>query len=179
MYRASLLHTGMTEDEYLKHLNGGAGAQPFIYEQLYGPVASLCMNGNAPDDIVPALIRHAVELAVMDPYLKSARSPRFSSRTRFPSPFRAKRTGNCGSSTPAGMRRRSSSRARYWSFRQARGGCYPPSRQSADPPLKNQAPPPDPPRFSPATGAAHVHRTCIFRPRFWRPVTRNSPLRYA
>ena len=56
----------MTEDEYLKHLNGGAGAQPFIYEQLYGPVASLCMNGNAPDDIVPALIRHAVELAVMD-----------------------------------------------------------------------------------------------------------------
>jgi hypothetical protein len=66
MYRASLLHMGMTEDEYLKHLNGGAGAQQFIYEQLYGPVASLCMNGNAPDDIVPALIRHAVELAVMD-----------------------------------------------------------------------------------------------------------------
>jgi hypothetical protein len=66
MYRASLLHTGMTEDEYLKHLNGGAGAQQFMYEQLYGPVASLCMSGNTPDDIVPALIRHAVELAVMD-----------------------------------------------------------------------------------------------------------------
>ena len=65
MYRASLLHTGMTEDEYLKHLNG-AGAQQFMYEQLDGPVASLCMNGNAPDDIVPALVRHAVELAVMD-----------------------------------------------------------------------------------------------------------------
>ena len=65
MYRASLLHTGLTEDEYLKHLND-AGAQQFMYEQLDGPVASLCMNGNALDDIVPALIRHAVELAVMD-----------------------------------------------------------------------------------------------------------------
>jgi hypothetical protein len=29
------------------------------------------------------------------PILKSSRSPRFSSRTRFRSPFRAKRTGNC------------------------------------------------------------------------------------
>ena len=66
MYRASLLRTGMTEDEYLKHLNGDWGGQQCMYEQLYGPVASLCMSGNTPDDIVPALIRHAVELAVMD-----------------------------------------------------------------------------------------------------------------
>jgi hypothetical protein len=29
-------------------------------------VASLCISGYTPDDIVPALIRHAVELAVMD-----------------------------------------------------------------------------------------------------------------
>src|SRR5262249_54036055 len=42
--------------------------------------------------------------------LKSSRSPRFSRRTRFHSPFRAKRTGNCGSSTPDGTRRRSCSR---------------------------------------------------------------------
>lgn len=66
MYRASLLHTGMTDDEYLKRLNSGGGGQQFMYEQLLGAVASLCMSGNTPDDIVPALIRHAVELAVMD-----------------------------------------------------------------------------------------------------------------
>jgi predicted dehydrogenase len=36
------------------------------------------------------------------PYLKSSRSPRFSSRTRFRSPFRAKRTGNCACSTRIG-----------------------------------------------------------------------------
>ena len=40
MYRASLLHTGMTEDEYLKQ-----GGQQLIYEQLFGAVASLCMSG--------------------------------------------------------------------------------------------------------------------------------------
>ena len=65
MYRASLLHTGMTDDEYRKHLNGCGGEQ-FMYEQLDGAVASLCMRGYTPDDIVPALIRHAVELAGMD-----------------------------------------------------------------------------------------------------------------
>jgi hypothetical protein len=36
------------------------------------------------------------------PFLKSSRSPRFSSRTRFRSPFRAKRTGNCAWSTLIG-----------------------------------------------------------------------------
>ena len=61
MYRAALLRTGMTEDEYLKQ-----GGQQLIYEQLFGAVASLCISGYTPDDIVPALIRHAVELAVMD-----------------------------------------------------------------------------------------------------------------
>jgi hypothetical protein len=69
MYRASrlhmLLHMGMTEDEYIKHVNGAGGGQQFMYEQLFGAVASLCMGGFTPDDIVPALIRHAVELAVM------------------------------------------------------------------------------------------------------------------
>jgi Ribosomal protein L30p/L7e len=30
----------MTEDEYLKHLNGGAGGQQFMYEQLLGAVAN-------------------------------------------------------------------------------------------------------------------------------------------
>src|SRR5262245_15516260 len=39
MYRASLLHTGLTEDEYLKHLND-AVAQQFMYEQLDGPVGA-------------------------------------------------------------------------------------------------------------------------------------------
>jgi hypothetical protein len=61
MYRAALLRTGMTDNEYLKQ-----GGQQLIYEQLFGAVASLCISGYTPDDIVPALIRHAVELAVMD-----------------------------------------------------------------------------------------------------------------
>ena len=65
MYRATLLRTGMRDDQYLKYLNGGAAGQQFMYEQLFGAVESLCMDGNTPDDIVPALIRHAVELAVM------------------------------------------------------------------------------------------------------------------
>src|SRR5215469_3703531 len=39
---------------------------------------------------------------------RSRRSPRFSSRTLFHSPFRAKRTGNCAWSTPDGMASRSS-----------------------------------------------------------------------
>ena len=51
----------MTDNEYLKQ-----GGQQLIYEQLFGAVASLCISGYTPDDIVPALIRHAVELAVMD-----------------------------------------------------------------------------------------------------------------
>jgi len=49
MYRAALLRTGMTEDEYLKQ-----GGQQLIYEQLFGAVASLCISGYTPDDIVPA-----------------------------------------------------------------------------------------------------------------------------
>jgi hypothetical protein len=61
MYRAALLRTRMTDDEYLKQ-----GDQQLMYEQLFGAVASLCMSGYTPDDIVPALIRHAVELAVME-----------------------------------------------------------------------------------------------------------------
>jgi hypothetical protein len=66
MHRAALLHARMTDDEYFKPVNRGAGGQQLMYEQLFGAVASLCMRGYTPDDIVPALIRHAVELAGMD-----------------------------------------------------------------------------------------------------------------
>jgi len=47
--------------------------------------------------------------------IKSSRPPRFSSPIRFRSPFCAKRTGNCGSSTPDGMTSRSSCLGRrHW-----------------------------------------------------------------
>jgi hypothetical protein len=65
MHRAALLRTEMTNDEYLNYVHRHGDGPQFMYEQFFGAVAILCMNGHTPDDIVPALIRHAVELAVM------------------------------------------------------------------------------------------------------------------
>jgi hypothetical protein len=100
------------------------------------------------------------------PVRNRLKSRRFSSATRSRSTFRGKRTGNCGWLTPDGTIRRSFRRTAAGQLAGGwKGETYPPPDKAMTP-LKKLRPPLRPPLFFPAMGAAHVHRTGIFRPRF-------------
>jgi hypothetical protein len=74
MHRAALLRAEMTNDEYLNYVHRHGDGPQFMYEQLFGAVAILCMNGHTPDDIVPALIRACThKIAIGDSVLTIVR----------------------------------------------------------------------------------------------------------
>src|SRR5262249_26345991 len=91
-------------------------------------------------NLLPASIWH------QPPRIKGSRSPRFSSPRRFRSPFRAKRMGNCGSSTPAGTTPTSFSRTATGKLAGVGGGSTP-SLGEALTPSEKRGPPSRPPWF--------------------------------